>query len=125
VRGLMTCQILAEIENRLRVRLEKPYLKITDLIDCVIGTSAGGLIALALARGKSANDLMELMPEIIGNTFKDPKNIKRRLREAAYDHVNLERELIKHLQADTVTLGQLRERNPSLRVCITAILYDG
>lgn len=125
VRGLMTVQILVAIEDRLRKELEQPDFKITDLVDCVIGTSAGGLIALALACGKSANDLKTLMPEIIGNTFKDPKNMRRRYKEAAYDGKNLEESLTKVLGADKLTLGQLRERNPNLRVCITAILYDG
>lgn len=65
------------------------------------------------------------MTEIIGNTFKDPKSLRKRLREAQYDHQNLERELIKHLNADKITMGQLKDINPNLRVCITAILYDG
>ena len=120
----MTVEILVELENKLRKKLKNPNLKITDVVDCVIGTSAGGLIALALACGKSANELKTLMPEIIGNTFKDPKSIRKRLREAAYDHTNLEKELTEKLQADKTTLGMLRERNPNLRVCITATLYD-
>lgn len=57
VRGLMTVRILVDIENKLRKALNKPDFKITDIVDCVIGTSAGGLIALALACGKSANEL--------------------------------------------------------------------
>lgn len=105
VRGLMSVEILAEIETRLRNKLKRPDLKITDMVDCVIGTSAGGLTALALATGKSANELKGLMEEIIKNTFKNPRSMRKRLREAAFDHENLEKELIKHLKADTVTLG--------------------
>ena len=101
----MSVEILAEIETRLRNKLKRPDLKITDMVDCVIGTSAGGLTALALATGKSANELKGLMEEIIKNTFKNPRSMRKRLREAAFDHENLEKELIKHLKADTVTLG--------------------
>jgi len=93
----MTVEILVELENQLREKLNNPTLKITDVVDCVIGTSAGGLIALGLACGKSANELKTLMPEMIGNTFKNPKSMRKRLREAAYDHTNLEKELIEKL----------------------------
>lgn len=33
--------------------------------------------------------------------------------------------MIKHLQANDITLGKIRENNPGLRVCITSILYNG
>ena len=121
----MTVQILASIEDKLRAKLKNPSLKISDVIDCVIGTSAGGLIALGLACGKSANDLKEIMLSIIGNTFKNPRNLIERFSEPAYNAENLEHELIKHLSADVVTLGSLKKKNPNLRVCVTSMLYNG
>lgn len=96
----MTVQILASVESEMRRLLNKPSLKLTDFVDCVIGSSAGGLIALGLGCGKSANELQHIMGQIIGNTFKDRKSLFERITEPAYDAKNLETELIKHLQAD-------------------------
>ena len=55
----MSLKILAEIEKSLRVKKNRPDYKITEDIDCIIGTSAGGLISLALASGLSATELTE------------------------------------------------------------------
>lgn len=57
VRGLMSLKIIADLEERMS-NGDKNY-KITQDIDLLIGTSAGGLIALALACGLSARALTE------------------------------------------------------------------
>lgn len=44
VRGLLQLTILREIERRMKMR-------IVDLFDWVVGTSTGGIIALALSYG--------------------------------------------------------------------------
>ena len=52
VQGLITIYILAHIEEKLAKGREN--YKISDDFDIIVGTSAGGLIALALAAGISA-----------------------------------------------------------------------
>ena len=56
VKGLMTCKVLEKIEQQFRSQKNNNY-KITDAFDCVIGTSVGGLIAIALVAGYSARKL--------------------------------------------------------------------
>ena len=57
VRGLITLKILANIEERLSKEKNRPDYKLTEDIDCIVGTSAGGLITLALASGYSCREL--------------------------------------------------------------------
>jgi uncharacterized protein len=50
--GLYTAVVLAELEERLKV----PYY---DLFDCIIGTSIGGMIAIALSANIPASNIVE------------------------------------------------------------------
>jgi patatin-like phospholipase/acyl hydrolase len=72
VRGLITVHLLAAIERKCREILKDPHYKITQSVDLIIGTSAGGLLALALGCGYGANELIEtnIMSNIIEATFK-------------------------------------------------------
>ncbi|MCB9196458.1 MAG: patatin-like phospholipase family protein [Flavobacteriales bacterium] len=53
IKGLYSASILAQLEK-------KSGVKSTDCFDMICGTSTGGLIALGLASGKSANELAEM-----------------------------------------------------------------
>ena len=55
VRGLITLNIISELEEKMS-KGDKDY-KITKDFDVIVGTSAGGLLALALAAGISARTL--------------------------------------------------------------------
>jgi len=89
VRGLMTTMILADIEEKISAKTNKPF-KITDTVDSIIGTSAGGLIALGLAAGFSACELKAVMEEMIPATFSHPRNTIMKWFKPAYDERNLE-----------------------------------
>ena len=90
VRGLMTTMILAEIEEKISAQLHEPF-KITDAVDSIIGTSAGGLIALGLAAGFSACELRDsVMEEMIPATFSKPRSSIMKWFKPAYDEKNLE-----------------------------------
>lgn len=54
VKGLYSAKVLAEIEKHKQT-------KITDHFDLICGTSIGGILALALAYGKSPSDLSDLL----------------------------------------------------------------
>lgn len=93
--GLLPCMILAEIEKR--------FLRgapIGNRFDMFVGTSTGGIIALGLGQGKSAQDVSKLYIE--RGSFIFPGNqLVRRLRGfasytfAPYNLDNLENELSK------------------------------
>ena len=129
VRGLMTTRILANIEKEVAAKIGKPF-KITDAFDCVIGTSAGGLIALALAAGYSATELQDtVMEEMIPATFSNARGSIQKWFKPAYDESNLEGQFRKHIHTK---LGFAKDANPTmadlkakcrLRTCITAVNY--
>lgn len=128
VRGLMTTMILAEIEQQIETKIGRPF-NITDAFDCVIGTSAGGLIAVGLSSGYSARELRDnVMDDMISNTFKDKRGTVMTWFKPAYDETNLEDQIRKHIypklgfsQGNDPTLADLSAKNPKLRTCITSI----
>jgi patatin-like phospholipase/acyl hydrolase len=58
IRGMMTVEVLAEIESRLRQKLERgPDFVLADYFDFVAGTSTGAIIAACVARGMKVSDI--------------------------------------------------------------------
>ncbi|CDW82903.1 patatin [Stylonychia lemnae] len=145
VRGIMTVEILAELEKKIR-KDGHPDFKITDKVDCVIGTSAGGLLALMLAAGYSATELCEpsaienkessksntqkqvsIMEEIIFDTFQNPSGIIQNLEEESkYNQEGLRKQLREKLNkklkkvSDDAKMSDLNKTGKKLRVLITA-----
>ncbi len=56
-RGMFTISVLAEIERILASRHPDQEIRIGDYFDLIAGTSIGGILALGLAKGKSAREL--------------------------------------------------------------------
>ncbi len=126
VRGIMYLEILAYIEEELSKKLGRD-VKVTDVVDFVIGSSAGGLTALCLAYGMSARAQRDSVEDMQKNFF-DPK-LKRgkldRLRKSAFDNAGLESQIIKYMDGDKTTMGDLRKKNPHIRAAALVIEYDG
>ncbi|MCT8127545.1 cGAMP-activated phospholipase CapV [Alishewanella sp. BS5-314] len=57
VRGLFTISVLAEVERIIEDKTGATNVKVGDYFDLITGTSIGGILALALACGKSAREL--------------------------------------------------------------------
>lgn len=57
VRGLYTVSVLAEIERIIELKSGEENVCIGDYFDLISGTSIGGIVALALASGKSARSV--------------------------------------------------------------------
>lgn len=91
--GILPCMILAEIEKRFLNR--EPIGKYFDMI---VGTSTGGIIALGLGQGKSAQEISKLYIDR-GHYIFPGNRVIRWLRGLAglaftpYDRGNLESEL--------------------------------
>ena len=104
IRGIITAVLL----DRLNTHPEtSDFLEGVDLI---AGTSTGGIIALAIAKGASPAELVELYKNLGPSVFTDSlwDNIKDlgSVLGAQYDTEPLEREL-KAFLGETTTLGQL------------------
>ncbi|MHA3060767.1 CBASS cGAMP-activated phospholipase [Acinetobacter sp. ANC 4636] len=69
VRGLFTISLLAEIETIIEKRENRTDVKIGDYFDLITGTSIGGILALGLASGKSARELLEKFESSAASIF--------------------------------------------------------
>lgn len=59
IRGLISVEILARLEEQLRQRLGQPHLLLGDYFDFICGTSTGGIIAACLSSGMSMNQVRD------------------------------------------------------------------
>ncbi|CDW75177.1 patatin-like phospholipase family protein [Stylonychia lemnae] len=159
VKGLMTCRVLEKIEQEFRLSTGNRNFKIIDAFDCVIGTSVGGLIAVALVAGYSAKKLAHAMSRMMPHIFQDEFDItdildnfndkvlkipiqSKQLITVGYNEQGLEEQLRKYLFSenpddfvygdpksssilrglgDKATLQDLKERNPRVRLLLTAV----
>src|SRR5688572_30511815 len=70
IRGLMTLQILHELERQLRAhRGGAPDFRLCDFFDVIGGTSTGAIIAAGLARGMSTAELIGFYREFGQEAF--------------------------------------------------------
>ena len=63
IRGLISIEILAKIEQELRDREENPNLVLSDYFDFVAGTSTGALIAAAICIGMPVDEIRKFYVE--------------------------------------------------------------
>jgi patatin-like phospholipase/acyl hydrolase len=60
IRGMMTIEVLAEIESLLRQQLKKgPEFRLAHFFDFVAGTSAGAIIAACIASGMTVAEIRD------------------------------------------------------------------
>ncbi|MDB5987841.1 MAG: patatin [Nevskia sp.] len=94
VRGYLAAAILANIEDYLNSKLNET-LPLGQRFDLIVGTSAGGLIGLGLALGRSAGELRALLLDLVPKVF-GAGNRRSRLSRATkprYGDAALESEL--------------------------------
>ena len=98
IRGVLTLEILAEIENKLRARSAKgEKFRLCDYFDYIGGTSTGSIIAAGLAIGMSVEELLKFYTESgeamfaktfllerLKNLYKD-EPLARKLKEIFHD----------------------------------------
>lgn len=58
IRGILTLQVLEEIERQLRDHYNQPDLRLCQFFDYVSGTSTGAIIAAGIARGLSVAEIL-------------------------------------------------------------------
>ena len=80
IRGVMTLEILAEIERQLRdLTGGDESFRLCDFFDYIGGTSTGAIIATGLARGMSAEALLDFYQEVGPAMFQKQSFLKRLL----------------------------------------------
>lgn len=63
IRGMISVEVLSEIEAKLRKRENKPDLVLADYFDYIAGTSTGAIIAACLALGMSVDTIRRFYVE--------------------------------------------------------------
>ena len=94
IRGVLTLEILAEIEKQLReLTGGSESFRLSDFFDYIGGTSTGAIMAAGLARGMSVTELLEFYVEV-GPQMFDKERLLRRYRNL-YKSEPLEAQLKK------------------------------
>lgn len=106
IKGLFSAAVLARLENDHGTR-------IVDHFDLIVGTSTGGIIAIALGLGVSPTKLVEFYvdqgPQIFGDCPRGQlRGFMHWLRHRKYDNTALQKSLVS-LLGDQV-LGKSRKR---------------
>ena len=70
IRGVLTLEYLAVIEDMIRKRRGDPSLLLCDYFDLIGGTSTGSIIAAGLACGLSVDELKQLYGRIGASVFE-------------------------------------------------------
>lgn len=107
IRGVITLEVLARMEQQLRERTGRPDLVLADVFDYVGGTSTGAIIAAGLAIGHPVDRLIALYDERGAEMF-EPARLRDRVRHQ-YRHDPLER-ILKDELGEHTTMGSDRLR---------------
>jgi patatin-like phospholipase/acyl hydrolase len=102
IRGIISVEILARIENELRRASGKPGLVLADYFDYVAGTSTGAIIATLVALGFSMDDTREFYLKSGAEMFESARLWER--LHTKFDDDNLTR-MLKEIIGEKTTLG--------------------
>jgi hypothetical protein len=102
IRGVLSLQILAEIESILIKESKRPDYRLADYFDYVAGTSTGGIIAAGIALGMSVTEILTFYVNNGAQMF-DKASIIHRLK-SEYKSEPLAKQL-KNVFGEITTLG--------------------
>jgi patatin-like phospholipase/acyl hydrolase len=108
VRGVFTATVLSELERHIGTNLSERF-------DCFVGTSVGGIIALGLASGLSAQKIAAHIIQNVQHVFADPAHLNPwGIRTTRYrsDHL---RECIRQILGDKCEM-MIRDLKPNIVV---------
>ncbi|CAG9482614.1 phospholipase A2, putative [Plasmodium vivax] len=87
--AMSTLIVLNRIENEIRKEIGNDDVKLIDCFDMVCGTSAGGLISLALLKEMGLRDVTNLLPSTMQKIFEGNRNIISGILFEGYDINNV------------------------------------
>jgi patatin-like phospholipase/acyl hydrolase len=102
IRGIISIEILARVEQELRAASNRPGLVLADYFDYVAGTSTGAIIATLVALGFSVEEIRGFYIKSGAEMFQ-PAKLRERLH-AKFDDDNLSR-MLKDIIGEQTTLG--------------------
>lgn len=129
IRGMITVEVLAEIERILRQRLQNDRLVLGDYFDYVAGTSTGAIIATCIAAGMPVSKIRNFYISSGKDMFDRASLLKRLMYK--YDDEPLARKLRdvlrEELGVEESADGRQREPtlgNPNLRSLLMVVLRN-
>lgn len=116
MRGMISIQVLAKLEDLLREHRNRPDLVLADEFDHIAGTSTGAIIAAALAMGHPVATIEQLYRDLGPRLFKP-----RRLAGKAWSlyHDGPLREALRDFYRPDTTLG-----HDSIRTLLLCVLLN-
>lgn len=97
IRGVLPAQILTQMESYLKQSREKKSL--WENFDLITGTSTGGIIALSLALGIPASEILEIYLDKAKTIFGNKRNLFGRIFYSGHERNDLET-IIRSLFSD-------------------------
>ena len=111
-RGLLTCQTLAAIENRMK-QLQPDAGPLHTYVDYVAGTSAGGLIGLCLASGSTLGGTRATIFKVAEDVFKHPPTFPAHLVDKAVKETFGSERIFTDIQSPRIIVTTvLADQNP-------------
>ena len=107
IRGVISLEVLARLEQDLRRHTGRPDLVLADVFDYIGGTSTGAIIAACLAMGLDVDHVLGLYTDRGAEMFQKA-GLRSRFRHL-YRHAPLE-QILKETVGEATTLGSDRLR---------------
>lgn len=111
IRGIYPARLLCELEEELARNGQDG--KLSDYFDLICGTSTGGIIALGLALGMPAQEILTLYRDNAGDIFKKNKfrlGLLRSMYSNAFLHDLLEKTFAEYSPQGDTRLGHAKTR---------------
>lgn len=115
LRGIITLQILAAIEQQLRAQRNEPDLVLADYFDYIAGTSTGAIIATGLALGRPVCEISRRYIDLGHAAFR--RSLRSATKVARYGSRPLLEQLHEFF-GEGLTLG-----DPRLRTLLLLVLH--
>ena len=127
IRGIITLEVLDEIERTLRARMGRPDLVLADFFDYVAGTSTGAIIAACVSLGMPVSEIRRFYIEN-GEAMFDKAGLLRRFRYKFEDDrlaAKLREVINGHRTADERSAGRdLTLGSPALRTLLMMVMRN-
>jgi len=118
IRGVLTLEILLELEKQLKTELKKDdSFRLSDFFDYVGGTSTGAIIAAGLSRGMSVTELLNFYEEK-GEAMFDKAFLLKRVKYFYNDGP-----LLKELQ-NTFGLGDIDIKSGDFKTLLLVVTMN-
>ena len=118
IRGVLTLEILLELEKQLKTELKKDdSFRLSDFFDYVGGTSTGAIIAAGLSRGMSVTELLNFYEEK-GEAMFDKAFLLKRVKYFYNDGP-----LLKELQ-NTFGLGNIDIKSGDFKTLLLVVTMN-